>query len=432
MKNSKHIHFIGIGGSGISALAHLCVHYSKKVTGSDTGKGQILDQLRSKGITIFNQHSADHLTDEVDLVIYSEAIDKKSNPEWKRAEELNVRSLSYFEALGQLSRTHKTIAVAGTHGKTTTTGMLATALIEANLEPLVIMGSTMSVFDNKNIHLGQGDIMAVEACEYKKSFLFLQPYGLILLNCEPEHLDFYGNEDNYLKAYRELVHKLPSNGFLIANMDDSNIRLLANDAPCRVIRVDSLSALKSPLNLKVLGEFNQLNARQALKAAVEIGADPQLAQQGIEKFAGTKRRQEQKGLCNGAIVIDDYAHHPTEIKVTLQAIRNHYPEKELICVFQPHQYSRTLHLFDEFQVAFQQAHKVWITDIYEARDSAEDKQRVSGQKLADHISNAHHHVAYSGSLEKTEQILKAQVNFNSVVIIMGAGNITLLADRLVK
>lgn len=432
MDQYKYIHFIGIGGIGISSLAFLALNEGKKVTGSDSQGSALIDDLMREGARISIGHQSEQVNDSVELVIYTEAIDRETNPEYLRAKELNLPTLSYFEALGQLTRTKKTIVVVGTHGKTTTTAMLGLTLTECGFDPLVIVGSKVKEFGGRNIRLGKGDLFAVEGCEYRRSFLNLAPFGVIFLNCELEHLDYYKNESDYLAAYKELIGMIPSNGFLVANMEDPNVADLSHHCAGRVIPVHESDASSLNLKLNVFGRFNQLNATQAYKAAEAVGGTEDAIRRGLEAFRGTWRRMEHRGKFNGALLIDDYGHHPTELKMTLKAIKEYYSDKRLICVFQPHQYSRTHLLIEEFKDAFKSADKVLITDIYAARDTDEDKAKIDAEKMVKIISAHHNDIQWSGDLENTYRLLNQIVQSGDVLVTMGAGSIGQLADRLAQ
>lgn len=429
MKDYRHIHFIGIGGIGISALAYLGLSEGKTITGSDIEGSDLTDDLKTSGARIDIGHNSQNLSESAELVIYSEAIDR-DNPEFTKAKSLGIPCLSYFEALGQLSGTKKTIAVAGTHGKTTTTAMLGLAAVRANLDPTVIVGSKVKEFDGHNIRMGEGELLIVEACEYRRSFLNLKSFGVVLLNCEAEHLDYYRDERDYVDAYIELVKKIPVDGFLVANMDDENVRMVTEHCAAEVIPVRATDINNLNLDLKVLGDFNQFNAAHAYKTLEKFGVDDLTIREGLSEFRGTWRRMEFRGEINGALLIDDYGHHPTEIDVTLTAIKQKYPEKRLICVFQPHQYSRTRLLIDRFSDAFKSADKVIISDIYEVRDSKNDKQSINTQTFVKAIQ--HPAVEWGKDLDNTYRLIKTNVKKGDIVVTMGAGSIGKLADQLAE
>lgn len=417
--NSNNIHFIGIGGSGISALAYWFLAQGKAVSGSDASENATTKDLIRQGVHFFKGHETENVGEETDLVIYTEAIDKQSNPEYLKAQKRGIKCLSYFEALGQLSATKKTIAVAGTHGKTTTTAMLGQALAGAGLDPTVIVGSRVPAFENRNIRIGKSDWLVAESCEYRRSFLHLQPFGMILLNCELEHVDYYKDLEDYMAAFQELVAKLPEDGFLIYNQQDVHCQKIAQDCKVKTIGVTLENAKK--ITLQIPGEFNQLNAAHALSAGLQIGAEKDRMLDSLKSFSGTARRMEIKGEKDGVLMMDDYGHHPTEVKATLKAIKQAYSDKRLICIFQPHQYSRTIELLDGFKHAFVDADLLVVPNIYEARDSEEDKINMNVEKL---LSTIDHPQKRDGEgLEKTTEWLKENAKPGDLVVSMGAGDV---------
>ncbi len=430
MEDYKKIHFIGIGGIGISALAYLSLAEGKQVTGSDVADSALLDDLHKNGATVIVGHDGDLVTEDTDLVVYTEAIDPLADPEYQKAKTLGIPLLSYFQALGQVSRTKRTVAVVGTHGKTTTTAMLGLALINAGLDPAVIVGSKLKEFGQKNLYIGEGDLFVVEGCEYRRSFLSLRPFGVVALNCEAEHLDYYKDEQDYVQAYQEFVKRIPAEGFLVANRDDKNTRALADYCAGKVVMVGKEDVEKMDLDLKVIGGFNQLNAVHAYAAAKAVGANADKARESLETFAGAWRRLENKGRFKGALVIDDYGHHPTEVRLTLGAVKKAHPDKRLVCVFQPHQHSRTHQMLEEFKEAFGAADKVIITDIYAARDTEEDKAKINADKLARAIR--HSDVTWGKDLDNTFHLLEKEAQETDVILVMGAGSIGALAERLTE
>ncbi len=439
MLNAKNIHFIGIGGIGISALAFWALSDGATVTGSDVSASALIEDLRSQGATIAIGHKAEHVGQGVELALYTEAIDPETNPEYQRAKALGIPLLSYFQALGKISEGKKTIVVTGSHGKTTTTAMLGLGLIAAGLDPTVIVGSKVREFGNpldklgagRNIRLGKSNLLVVEACEYRRDFLTLHPFGMIALNLDLDHLDYYKDEHDYVSAFASLADKLPTDGFLVINSDDKNTPEVARHCKGKVIKVGMAEAGQSAIQLQVFGEFNKLNALHALKAAEQLGAAHDPFKKALHDFRGTWRRMELKGHFNGALVYDDYGHHPTEILATLKALKNAYPDKKLTCVFQPHQYSRTFQLLEQFKTAFGPADAVVVSNIYAARDSAEDLRSISAERLVVAIGEHHPNVTWGRDFETTFTLLKKQVTANEVVVTMGAGDITLLSDRLV-
>jgi UDP-N-acetylmuramate--alanine ligase len=432
MKNHQKIHFIGVGGIGISSLAYLALEEGKQVTGSDCVGSALIEDLRKCGAQIEIGHSAENLVDDAELVIYTEAIDIETNPEYVKARQMKVPVLNYYEALGQLSSTKKTIAVVGTHGKTTTTAMLGLALINAGEDPTVIVGSKLKEFEGRNISIGGGDLLVVEGCEYRRSFLSLDPFGVVFLNCEAEHLDYYKDEEDYKNAYIELIRKIPVDGFLVANWDDENVREVAAHCAVEPVKVRVSDPEIEGLKPQVLGDFNKFNALFALKAAARLEADQEVIKKSLNRFRGTWRRLEMKGEFNGATVIDDYGHHPTEVFLTLEAIRGAYPDKRIVCIFQSHQHSRTRLLIDEFKGAFKYADKVVITDLYDCRDTDLDRAEIDGEKFAKVLEGTHPDVSWSGSLDATYDLLKKEIRPTDLLVVMGAGDVCDLAEKLVK
>lgn len=425
------IHFIGIGGIGISALASWALAEGKKVTGSDASDSALIADLKTQGAKISIGHFSENVGADVELVVYTEAIDSNTNPELGRAKELGIPTLSYFQALGKISEGKKTIAVAGTHGKTTTTAMLGLALIEAGQDPTVIVGSKVREFGNRNIRIGKSDLLVVEACEYRRSFLNLSPFGVVMLNCEADHLDYYKDENDYVKAFEELAREIPEDGFLVINKNDHHLHRVAKKCVGKVVEVGVAEAEQWDMPLLVFGKFNKLNALQAFKAAELLGADAHEVRHALRKFRGTWRRMELKGEFQGAKVYDDYGHHPTEISSTLGALKAAYPNKRLVCVFQPHQHSRTYQLLEGFKGAFKSADKVIVPNIYAARDTEEDKQKIDAERFVVALQEQHPDVVWGESLDKTYALLEKLITPKDLVITMGAGNITELADQLV-
>ena len=429
-KKYNHIHFIGIGGSGISALAYLALAEGKKVSGSDITDSETLDKLRQLGAEIFVAHAAKNVAHMTDLVIYSEAIDVANNPEFQEVKKRNLFSLTYFQALGELSHMKQSIVVVGTHGKTTTTAMLGTALVESNIDPTVIVGSSVSHFQGRNIYIGKSNWLVVEGCEYRRSFLSLSPFGVVFLNCEAEHLDYYHDEKDYMDAFIELIKKIPSEGFVVANMDDANVRQIVQYCQGQVIPVNTKIVEDFDLNLSIPGDFNQFNATQAYLAAEYIGAEPNTIRKALKSFKNTARRMEIKGDVNGITVIDDYAHHPTEIQATLGALKEKYPDKRLICVFQPHQHSRTYYFLNEFKESFYDADVVIIPNIYATRDSEEDKAKINAEQFVQTLAEKHPQIIWGKDFNNTLNILKTEARSGDLIVTMGAGDVNKIAELL--
>lgn len=390
------IFFVGIGGIGISGLARLFAAHEKVVKGSDLTASALTEDMIEEGIDVRIGHAA--LPEGVNLVIYSEAI-PKDNPELASAKMRGIKMMTYFEALGEVAESYRLVAIAGTHGKTTTTAMLALILINAGLDPTVLVGSKLKEFGNRNMRIGGGDIFLVEACEYRRNFKNLKPALLGILNIELDHVDYFESFEDYKSAFDELA-----------------------DRSDEVIWPDDYSEFDG--DLAVPGWHNRSNAGMAAMIARRLGVDGGVINSTLAEFAGTWRRFEYRGEAGGALIYDDYAHHPTEIEATLDAAREKHPEARIIAVFQPHQYSRVVKFKDELAEAFGEADKVIIPNIYEARDTEEDKNAVNVQDLVDAIAEHHDDVSFGEGLENTAKILLDELVIGDLVLVMGAGDVT--------
>ena len=411
------IHFIGIGGIGISAIARMMILDGKNVSGSDASLSIVTEELRKIGAEIFMGHSGDNIKD-VDFVVYTTAI-AKDNPELQKAINLNIPTYSYPQMLGFVSAGKFTIAVSGTHGKTTTTAMIAKILMDANLDPTVIVGSLLKD-EKSNLVIGKSKYFVVEACEYRRAFLNLIPRIIVITNIEEDHLDYYKDISDIQRAFSEFISKLENEDFLVCNIDDDNLRAIIKLAKCKII--DYSSQLVIDLKLKVPGRHNLENAKAALAVARHIGVDDESARHSLENFSGTWRRFEYKGQTNeGALIYDDYAHHPTEIKATLKGAREFFGDKKIFCVFQPHLFSRTRFLLEEFSKSFSDADTVLIADIYASRET--DDGQIHSRDLAKKISQFSKNVIYLESFEKIGDYLKSNIKSGDVIITMGAGDI---------
>jgi len=362
---AKKIYFIGIGGIGMSALARMMLSYGKEVTGSDQEESLITKDLETKGAHIFIGQKEENLASDIDVVIYTIAI-KNDNPELKKAHSLNIPVFSYPEALGVVSEDMFTIAVSGTHGKTTTTAMIGKILSDAKKEPTIIVGSLLKD-GNTNFVEGKSDIFVVEACEYKRSFLQLHPNILVITNIDNDHLDYYKDLNDIQSAFAELAQKVPKEGYVITNPRDSSIAPVLKDVSAQVI--DYTEEKDDSFNLNVPGAYNILNAKAAFAVSNILNIPREDALDALSQFNGTWRRFEFKRKTSyGVLVYDDYAHHPTEIKAVLKAARELFSDKKIIAIFQPHLYSRTKLLLNEFAESFKDADEVLIAPIYAARE----------------------------------------------------------------
>lgn len=432
------VHLVGIGGIGISALARYYLSQNWKVTGSDLSVSEITRDLEKKGARIFYKHRKENLSPEIQLVIHSLAVPKE-NIELKEARERGVQTLTYPQAIGELTRKYQTIAVSGAHGKGTTTALAALILIEAGMDPTVIIGTNLPQFDNSNFRAGQSQYLLIEADEYKKAFLNYRPHTIITTNIDREHLDCYKNLAEIKHTFVRFWEKLPKEGVLIINQDNqyiSELNQVISGLKTKVVRysMQNKQAVKKIRKvIKIPGSHNVSNALAALTLARAMKVKDNLSLKAISKYKGGWRRfqvVQQKPF----VVISDYAHHPAEIKATLQAAREKYPDRKIWAVFQPHQYQRTHYLFEEFLSAFGQAEEVVLTEIYSVagREKKKIKQKVSGKKLADEIKKSGEKVNFIKNYTEIPAFLKKKIEKKEVVVIMGAGNIYKIVQSLIE
>jgi len=421
--NRRTIFFSGIGGIGMSALAQLMKEKGNYVFGSDRSDSPVAELLRRKGMDVIIGQEPENIRENTDLLIYSAAV-PEDNPERVRARELGIPELSYFAALGQVSGEYRTIAVAGTHGKTTTTGMLASILKDAGASPTAVVGSIVEDFGS-NYLPGTSDLFVVEACEYQRHFLELSPEVLVITNLEFDHTDYYEDLSDVQDAFRALIKKVPSHGAIITDTEHPHIAPLLEGIAPRVI--DYMMEPAYPLTLP--GEFNAQNAKAAAAAAREVMPELHIAliNRTLEAFRGTWRRFEYKGMHRGARVYDDYAHHPTAIKETLRALKEKTKGRVFVA-FHPHLYSRTRDLLDGFARAFSDADEVLIAPIFAAREV--DDGSISSEIVAERIQ-AEGVSARALSLEAIEDVLRAEPREGDVIMTMGAGDIYKIANALV-
>lgn len=421
----KKAHFVGIGGIGMSALAQYLVDLGIEVTGSDRDASPVTDLLGSKGISVLLTQEAGNVPDDADLVVYSEAV-WSDNPERVRAAELGITQKSYFEVLGEASEAKRTVAVSGTHGKTTTTGMLARILRDANVSPTAIVGSLVRDFGS-NYLPGTSDWLVVEACEYKRDFLTLAPEILVITNIELDHTDYYKDLADVKNAFRTLAEKVPAHGTIITDATHPNIAPILEGLSATIIDYTHEPSFAT----RFPGEYNKMNARAAAACARIVLPSISEAQVALPlaAFEGTWRRFEYKGVTQqGAEVYDDYAHHPTAVQKTITELRAKTSGRVFVA-FHPHLFSRTRDLLDDFARAFQGADRVLIAPIFAARET--DDGTVSSAILAERIS-ACGVDARAMSLEEIHGVLASEPKEGDLIMTMGAGNIYKIADQLVK
>lgn len=442
------IHFIGIGGIGVSALSQYYLERGHRVSGSDLAFSEITDFLKQKGAKIFlGPHNSKNISKDTGLIIYSPAITPE-NPELKEAKKLKIKCQSYPEALGDLTRSHYTIAITGTHGKSTTTCMLGLLLEKAGLDPTVIVGTKLKEFGNSNYRGGESKYLVIEACEHFESFLHYWPKIIILTNIESDHLDYYKNLNNVLRGFKKFISHLPKNGVLVANKDGANVKKILKKGIKAKILYYSLEQKEAPKikeALKVPGDHNVSNALSAFAVAKILGVPDKISFKALSEFSGSWRRFEEKELKikNSKLkIISDYAHHPTEIRATLGAAREKYPRKIIWCVFQPHQYQRTFYLFKDFIKVFTEAiksnwvDKLILIDIYDVvgREEMKIKKKVSSEKMAGAIKDGlkksfAEDVLYVSDVREAKKYLKKNISGGEIIVVMGAGDIYKLTPQ---
>lgn len=452
MKLGQRVHMIGIGGSGMSGLAKILLARGCRVSGSDLRGNEETATLARLGALIYVGHSRANVPPDTQTIIRSAAI-PDDNPELAVVPGATV--LKYAQTVGILSRERETIAVSGTHGKTTTTGMLATILEVAGTTPTYLLGSPL-VNTGTNASWGSGPHFVVEACEYDRSFLELRPKYLIITNIEEDHLDYYRDLEEILEAFASLCAAVPPDGAIFACVDNPAVAKLAGRFKAQVETTGSnggeadwkvrnisyrdgfltFEAIKygksfDTFELQLAGAHNASNALLAIACATRLGIGKEFIQLALKEFRGTRRRMERLGeTASGAIVVDDYAHHPTEIRATLQAIRERFPDRRIWAIFQPHQRSRTRLLFKEFSRAFEAADLVFLPEIYAARDKEGDP--ISSRDLARAINDAGKPALFVESAEELVELVEKKAERNAVILTMGAGDIGEVARRLAR
>jgi UDP-N-acetylmuramate--alanine ligase len=421
----QQVHCVGIGGVGVSAVARLFHHRGVAVSGSDAAQSPVVTWLREEGLQVTVGHDAANVPSGTDVVIYSIAV-PHNNPELRKARETGIPALTYPETIGLVSQDLHTLAVSGTHGKTTTTAMLADIFADSNLDPTVIVGSML-----KNSHTnflpGSDDLFVVEACEYKRSFLHLHPDELIITNIDTDHLDYFDGLSDVQDAFTGMVDRVPEDGAVICNPNNNNAAPVLKDTSVTVI--DYYDTDIDSDQLQVFGQHNKENAQAAVAAATNIGVNKDVAREAVASFSGTWRRAQKKGETeNGAVVYDDYGHHPTEIRSTLAGFRERFAERALTVVFQPHLFSRTKKLLDEFATSFSAADHVIVLPIYAAREAP---TRISSEDLVKKIREHHGNVSFAEDFDDARRQITEYTGKDSLILTQGAGDVYKVSDQLV-
>jgi UDP-N-acetylmuramate--alanine ligase len=451
---TESYHFIGIGGCGMSALAQLLQRQGHTITGSDRKQTDLTDHLIATGIPVQIGHETGSFSHPIDTVVFSAAV-TSDNPELQRARKNRFKCRKYAEVLGSLSEKIPTFAIAGTHGKSTSSAWLSYMLSEAGHDPAFVIGADVSQLGGSS-GAGSGRTMVVEACEYDRSFLNLQPQGAAILNIEPDHLDYYRDLDEIVEAFSEFTTKIRHTGLLVANGDDIHVNKVVESSRSNIERYSIRRPLEwsianlsytgghgcfelirhdsslGTVRLGLPGGHNVENSLAVAALAWHIGLNARQIRHGLETFEGVGRRMTLRGEFSGITLLDDYAHHPTEIRVTLNAIRQKYQPERLWCVFQPHQHSRTRFLLDDFALSFGSADVVCLPDIYFVRDLDEHRQAVHANILAERIEREGGECHYLETFDRILDKLTAETRPGDLVVTMGAGDIWKLGDEFIS
>lgn len=450
--NYKRIHFIGIGGVSMSGLAKILISQNCNVSGSDNMDSDTTKELVSLGAKIFIGHSDKNISIP-DLIIYTDAI-SSDNPELVYANSLDIPVLDRGTFLGQLMKTYsQSIAVAGTHGKTSTTGVLSHIFSESHFDPTILIGGYLKQLHGNIRISSKKNLLITEACEYKGNILKFFPSIGIILNIDADHLDYYKSLSEIVDTFKEFANSIPKEGYLVINSDDPNSKTVIGDCICNIVtfgiktqskyqavdiqfNADGKTQFtllvngtqKYNVNLNITGNHNIYNVLAGIAAAHSSGLDIEYAISQVLEFTGANRRLDFKGSFNGTDVIDDYAHHPTEIKATLSALKN-LNYKNIFCVFQPHTYTRTKSLLDEFSLSFFDADKVIITNIYAAREK--DTGIVHSKHLVDKLLEKKVDVLLIEDFKDIENYLLENVKSGDLIVTMGAGNVFEIGENLI-
>ena len=448
-----NVHFIGIGGINMSALAEICINKGYKVTGSDMQESYLVDHLRDLGAIVHIGQKKENITDDINLVVYTAAI-SKDNEEFQAAKNKNILMINRAAFLGQIMREYKnSIAVAGTHGKTSTTSMLSTIFNYAEKDPTILVGGNLSTIGG-NVRIGNSEHFITEACEYVDSFLNFNPYIAIVLNVEEDHLDYFSGIEEIKASFNKFGKLLPPDGYFIINGDSENTKGITYEVEANIIRFGQnpgndavISDIKydeegyamfnlkykginlGTFDLSIYGLHNVYNAAAAVIAAIESDIEVDTIKKAIKTYTGVGRRFERKGTYNGALIVDDYAHHPTEVKATLSAAKN-LKKNRMWVVFQPHTYSRTRALLDEFAESFYAADKVIITDIYAAREP--DPGDISSKNLVEKLYQNNVDAVYMPTFDEIAEFLKGELKEDDLLITCGAGPVNRVGEALLK
>lgn len=452
--NYKHIYFLGIGGISMSGLAEILHSKGFLVSGSDMKESKATNHLLKRGIKIYIGHNYENITDDIDLLVYTAAV-KEDNPEMIAAKDKGIKIIDRAELLGEVMKSYESaIAVSGTHGKTTTTSMISEILLSADADPTISIGGILPSI-NGNIKIGNSKYFIAEACEYFDSFLKFNPLVAVILNVEADHLDYFKDLNQIQTSFKKFAQRVRKEGTVVINKEIENLDYIIDSLKCNVVTYSSTDKkadwtaeniihvddgknsfdavfkgeVMGRVSLNIPGNHNIANALAACAAASSVGMDMKSIIKGLGNFGGAKRRFQFKGSFNGTVVIDDYAHHPTEVRTTLEAAKN-VKHNKLWCVFQPHTFSRTKAFLNEFANSFENADNIIIAKIYAAREK--DTGEISGQDLAEKIKNKGKNAIYIDNFEQIEEYLIRNCKQGDMLITMGAGDVYLVGEAVIK
>jgi len=450
---TKHIHFVGIGGIGMSGIAELLLNLGYEVSGSDLKATRMTRRLAKRGGRIFIGHKRAQI-EGADVVVFSSAVDR-SNLEIEEAKERSIPVIPRAEMLAELMKLKYGVAVAGAHGKTTTTSMVASILTSGHLDPTVVIGGRLDIWGGSNAKLGQGDLLVAEADESDGSFLALSPTIAVVTNLDQEHLDHYEDMESIRDTFVDFINKIPFYGVAVLCLDNEEIQGIIPRLKKRYItygmtsqadlKARDLEKEKLGVRFEVLyhnqslgrvfvgmpGEHNVLNSLAAAAVGIELDLDIEVIKAGLKNLGGVGRRFELKGEHGNILVLDDYGHHPTEVMATLKTAKESWPDRRLIVAFQPHRYTRTQALFDRFVISFNEADVLIVSPIYSAGEKP--IEGVSGEGLCQGIkAHGHKEAVYSPGQEETLSTLLSIVTSGDLVMTLGAGDIYELGGRLLK
>jgi len=452
-RNKKvKVHFVGIGGIGMSGIAELLLNLGYRVSGSDLKESEITRRLASLGGIVSAGHRAENVAPDVDVVVTSSAV-KKNNPEVIAAKDRGIPVIPRAEMLAELMRLKEGVAIAGSHGKTTTTSLIATVVAHAGLDPTAVVGGKLNALGS-NAKLGKGRLMVVEADESDGSFLRLSPAIAVITNVDPEHLDYYGTVEALQQAFVDFADRVPFYGLAVMCLDHPVVQHLIprigkrhttyGVSPQAEWRADDVKlgpfqsrftvsykgTVQGEVTLRMVGAHNVLNALACCAVAHELGIPFKVTVEALAEFAGVQRRFTVRGEVNGITVVDDYGHHPAEIRATLAGARASFPHRRIVCAFQPHRYTRTRDLFGEFATAFNDADAVLLTDIYAAGE--DPIAGVSGARLHDAVKACGHRDAVFVERPDLARKLREKARQGDLVLTLGAGDITHASEELLE